>query len=119
MMALPTSASIYLYSRPTDMRKSFDGLSGIVRGELGREPDGRSLFLFINRRRDRIKALWWDTDGLVLFYKRLESGTFQHLRADAQSDVPAVRIDATELAMILGGVSLESVQRRKRFTRAS
>jgi transposase len=119
MLALPTSVSIFLYSQPCDMRKSFDGLSGIVRGELGREPDGQSLFLFINRRRDRIKALWWDTDGLVLFYKRLESGTFQHLRADAQSDIPAVRIDSTELAMILGGVALESARRRKRFTRGS
>lgn len=119
MIALPTSVSIFLYSPPCDMRKSFDGLSGIVRGELGREPDGQSLFLFINRRRDRIKALWWDTDGLVLFYKRLESGTFQHLQADARTRVPAVQIDATELAMILGGVSLESVKRRKRFVRAS
>ena len=118
-MALPASATIYLYSQPTDMRKSFDGLSGIVRGELGREPEAGSLFLFINRRCDRIKALWWDTDGWAIFYKRLESGTFQRIRADASSGVPAVRIDATELAMILGGVSLESVKRRKRFARAS
>lgn len=117
MIALPATLSIFLYSAPTDMRKSFDGLSGIVRSELKREPDDQSLFLFINRRRDRIKALWWDTDGLVLWYKRLEAGTFQHLQADGDSDTPAIQIDVTQLAMILGGVSLESVQRRKRFVR--
>lgn len=117
MIALPRTLSIFLYSSPTDMRKSFDGLSGIVRGELNREPDDESLFLFINRRRDRIKALWWDSDGLVLWYKRLEAGTFQHLQADGGSGTPAVQIDVTQLAMILGGVSLESVKRRKRFVR--
>lgn len=69
MMTLPTTTRIFLYSKPTDMRKSFCGLSGIVRSELGREPTDGSLFLFINRRRDRLKALFWEHDGMVIFYK--------------------------------------------------
>lgn len=73
MMTLPNTANIFLYSRPTDMRKSFCGLSGLVRSELGREPNDGSLFLFINRRKDKLKALYWETDGMILFYKKHES----------------------------------------------
>jgi len=112
MIALPTSASIFLYSQPTDMRKSFCGLSGIVRSELGREPNDGSLFLFINRRKDRLKALYWETDGMIVFYKRLESGTFESIES---GDRPAVKIDAAELAMLLSGVDIRSARRRKRF----
>ena len=75
-----------------------------------------SLFLFVNRRGDRIKMLWWDRDGLALFYKRLESGTFEMLRPEGEA--AAVELDATELAMLLSGVSLASVKRRKRYSRA-
>lgn len=112
MIALPTTARIFLYSRPADMRKSFCGLSGIVRSELGCEPNDGSLFLFINRRGDRLKALWWDDDGLVLFYKRLEVGTFQLTHS---ADRPAVKIDSTELAMLLKGIDIRSARRRKRL----
>ena len=115
MISWPTSASILLYSKPTDMRKSFCGLSGLVRSELGREPNDGSLFLFINRRKDKLKALWWDTDGLVLFYKRLESGTFERIES---GDRPAVTIDAAELSMLLSGIDIQSARRRKRFRKA-
>ena len=115
MMTLPTTTNIFLYSRPTDMRKSFCGLSGIVRSELGREPTDGSLFLFINRRKDKLKALYWDTDGLILVYKRLESGTFERIEA---GDRPAVKIDAAELAMLLSGIDIRSARRRKRFRKA-
>jgi transposase len=109
---LPANVEILLYRLPTDMRKSFDGLSGIVRSELGREPTDGTLFLFINRRQDRIKALYWDEGGLALWYKRLESGSFE--RIERGSDA-AIRIDATELSMLLGGVSLRHARRRKRY----
>lgn len=112
MITLSTSAEILLYREPTDMRKSFDGLTGIVREELGREPTDGSLFLFINRRQDRIKLLYWDRDGLALWYKRLESGSFERID---RGDQAAIRIDATELSMLLGGVSLRGVKRRKRY----
>lgn len=115
MIAVPSDANILLYSAPTDMRKSFDGLAGIVRTELGREPTDGSWFLFINRRQDRIKILHWDRDGLALWYKRLEAGTFEHVRSD---NGPVVKIDTTELSMVLGGISLTAAKRRKRFTAA-
>ncbi len=114
MIALPTSTSIFLYSQPTDMRKSFCGLSGIVRSELGREPNDGSLFLFINRRKDRLKGLYWDTDGMILFYKLLETGTFERIES---GDRPAVSIDAAELSMLLSGIDIQSARRRKRFRR--
>lgn len=112
MINLPANVEILLYRKPTDMRKSFDGLSGIVRDELGRQPTDGTLFLFINRRQDRIKALYWDEGGLALWYKRLESGSFE--RIERGSDT-AICIDSTELSMLLGGVSLRDVKRRKRY----
>ena len=66
MIGLACAARIFLRRLPTDMRKSFDGLSGIVRGEFGRDPLAGDLFVFVNRRRDFVKALYWDRDGLVL-----------------------------------------------------
>lgn len=116
MLTLAANLRIYLHTRPTDMRKSFDGLSGLVRSVFGADPTDGSLFLFVNRRGDRIKLLWWDRDGLALFYKRLEAGTFETLPAADGTDV--VEIDATQLAMLLGGVTLASAKRRKRYARA-
>jgi transposase len=116
MLTLAANLRIYLHTRPTDMRKSFDGLSGLVRSVFGADPTDGNLFLFVNRRGDRIKLLWWDRDGLALFYKRLEAGTFETLPADDGTDV--VEIDATQLAMLLGGVTLASAKRRKRYARA-
>lgn len=111
MIPLPHNAEIFLYSHPTDMRKSFCGLSGIVRSELGREPSDGSLFLFINRRKDRLKALYWDADGMILFYKLLQSGTFERV---ASGNRPAVKIDAAELGMLLSGIDIQSARRRRR-----
>ncbi len=112
MIAIAPGARLLLYTKPADMRKSFDGLSGIVRAELGREPDDGSLFLFINRRRDRMKVLYWDTDGFALWYKRLESGTLELV--PSTDDEPVVTIDAAQLSMLLSGVPLSRVKRRKR-----
>ena len=97
------------------MRKSFDGLSGIVRSELEADPTDGSLFLFINRRRDRLKILHWDGAGFWLYYKLLEAGTFEVIASEDKS----TQIDSTQLAMLLGGVSLVRVKRRKRYQRAS
>lgn len=115
MISIAPGARLLLYTRPADMRKSFDGLSGIVRAELGREPDDGSLFLFINRRRDRIKVLYWDTDGFALWYKRLESGTLEVVPSTAGE--PVVTMDAAQLSMLLSGVPLSRVKRRKRLVR--
>ena len=115
MIALPTNTDIFLYSHPTDMRKSFCGLSGIVRNELGREPSDGSLFLFINRNKDKLKALYWDRDGMAIWYKSLERGSFEMIRRGGQA---SVKLDAADLAMLLGGISIENAKRRKRFQAA-
>ena len=94
MLSFAANLRIFLHAQPTDMRKSFDGLCGLVRSVLQADPLDGSLFLFVNRRGDRLKMLWWDRDGLALFYKRLESGTFEVLRPDG--DTAAVELDATD-----------------------
>jgi transposase len=113
MLSFPTNATIYLCTAPVDLRKSFDALSGIVELVFQRNVIDGHLFVFVNKRRDRIKALWWDRDGCALFYKRLERGTFE-IPASAP-DQSHVTLDMTELAMLLGGVSLASAKRRPRF----
>lgn len=115
MLSVPSTMAIYLCSQPTDMRKGCDGLSGIVRGQFAADPLDGSLYLFVNRRRDRLKMLHFDGAGFWLYYRVLEAGTFEVLHSDEAS----IQIDATQLAMLLGGVSLRSVQRRNRYRRAS
>jgi transposase len=115
VLTVPATAAIFLHTGPTDLRKGVDGLSGLVRGEFGGDPLDGSLYLFLNRRRDRVKMLFWDGTGFWIFYKVLERGTFE---AIASKD-KCVTIDATQLAMLLGGVSLVTVKRRKRYRRAS
>jgi len=115
MLSVASTVAIYLYRPPTDLRKGIDGLSGIVRGEFQADPLDGSLYLFINRRRDRLKILHWDGTGFWVYYKLLESGTFEMI--SGQGDCLA--IDATQLAMLLGGVSLATATRRKRYRRAS
>jgi hypothetical protein len=96
------------------LRKGFDGLSGIVRRELGADPLDGSLFLFFNRRRDRLKILFFDGSGFWVYYKLLEAGTFEEIRGEG----PCVTIDATQLSMLLSGVHLQaSRRRRKRYCR--
>ena len=116
MLTFAPDVRIYLHARPTDLRKSFDGLCALVRSVFQADPLDGSLFLFVNRRGDRLKAMWWDHDGLALFYKRLESGTFEMLRGEGEA--ATVQIDATQLALLLNGVSLASARRRKRYRRA-
>jgi transposase len=115
MLTLSASLKIYVYARPTDMRKGVNGLSGMVRSELQADPIDGSLFVFINRRRDRLKMLHFDGGGFWLYYRLLEAGTFEALSSPGR--VPVVELDATQLAMLLSGVSLvASKRRRKRFS---
>ena len=114
MIHMPSHVDVYLCSRPIDMRKSFEGLCAAVEAVFQRSVLDGHLFLFINKRRDRIKALWWDRDGLVIVYKRLEAGVFE-LPATA-ADQSHVTLDGTALAMLLGGVPL-TTPRRKRYQR--
>jgi transposase len=115
MLTLAADLKIYVYAKPTDMRKGINGLSGIVREEFSADPTDGSLFVFINRCRNRLKMLYFDGGGFWLYYRVLEAGTFEAVPTDGGSAV--VRMDTTQLAMLLAGVSLvASRRRRKRFS---
>jgi len=103
---------IYLCTAPTDMRKGFDSLAALVREALGHDPLSGHLFLFVGRDRDRLKLLYWDADGFAVWYKRLEAGTF---RLPAKNSGASVELKASELAMLLAGIDLTSIKRRRRF----
>jgi transposase len=113
MLSLALPGRVFLYTPFADMRRSFDGLAAIVRDQMGADPLSGHLFVFRNRRGDRLKLLYWDADGLAVWAKRLEEGVFQFPAAAATG----VEITATELALILGGIDLHSAQRRKRYQR--
>jgi transposase len=104
---------IYLATGRTDMRKGFDSLAALVRDHLGHDPLSGCLFLFIGRDRARLKILYWDSDGYALWYKRLEEGTFRLPSPDTTQ--ASVQLKASELAMLLEGIDLSSIKRRKRF----
>jgi len=110
VLTLPPSVRIYLASGPTDLRKSFDGLSGIARTKLEQDPTSGHLFVFCNRRRDRLKVLYFDGSGLWVFAKRLEKGTFcwPDERASAR-----VRLKSSELALLLSGLDLAHTKQRR------
>jgi transposase len=107
------AARYYLYREPTDMRKSFDGLCGIVIGRLGQSPMSGDVFIFINKPRNRIKLLRWEPGGFVLFYKRLESGTYE--LPLWQNGGLSQLIDYGELAMMITGISMRNAKKRRRF----
>lgn len=115
MLSLPLPVRIFLCTQPADMRKSFDGLAQMVREFLRADPLSGHLFVFRSKRGDRVKLLYWDTDGLAIWYKRLEEGTFRFPASSAGDQ--GVEIRAADLAMLLDGVDLDSVKRRKRYRR--
>ncbi len=111
MLALSAHLNFYLYPQAVDMRQSFDGLSGMVTTGLGHDPLSGEVYVFVNRRRDRLKLLVWDRTGFWIFYKRLEGGTFQ-LPATTAAVLPY-----EELMLILEGIDLTSIKRRRRYQR--
>lgn len=113
MIAFGPSHRYYLYREPTDMRKSFDGLSGLVRSKVGRDPLSGDVFIFLNRRRTHVKLLVWDRSGFVLYYKRLEEGTFDLPESERAMDDRPISWD--QLIMMLEGVVMEKVRYRKRY----
>ena len=115
MFALSAENSFHLYSQPTDMRKSFDALSGLVRNYLGCDPTSGEVFIFINKRRDKVKLLHWQGSGYLLFYKRLEKGTFELPRYDAS--IGSITLGYSQLVMIIDGLSIKNLQKRTRYTR--
>ena len=117
MLSLTLPTQVYLCLTPTDMRKSFDSLAALVRDELKSDPFSGSLFVFFSRRKDRIKLLYWDTDGYALWMKRLERGTYQFPLAQTDCHASSLVITATDLNLILSGIDLDSAKRRPRYQR--
>lgn len=117
MLSIAAGTRIFFAAGATDMRKGFDGLQGIISGVLEQDPLSGHLFLFINRRRDKLKILYWDGDGLAIWYKRLEQGTFQVPEVDGEQTT--VTISSEELTMLLRGIDYQNVRRRKRYSIAS
>jgi transposase len=114
MLTLPPSVRIFAAVEPVDARKSFDGLAAVVRERLGGDPMTGHMYFFINRRGDVAQILFWDRTGFVVMRKRLEAGTFRLVR-NAEGNMSHVEIDAAELGLMLEGIDLGTVKRRKRF----
>jgi transposase len=116
MLTLPSSIRVYMAADPADMRRSFDKLASTVEGVFGLNVLDGHLFVFINRRADQAKCLFWDRTGLCILHKRLEAGTFRRVR-DVESGALHVEIDAAELSLMLEGIDLKNARRKKRFRR--
>jgi transposase len=111
VLSLPSSVRIFVCLQPADMRRSFDGLARMAREVVRRDPSSGHLFVFRNRRGDRVKVLFWDRDGYALWYKRLETGVFRFPWAtgDAREVSPA------ELGMVLEGLRVQGLRRERRY----
>jgi len=113
-LTLPPSVRIFAAIEPVDARKSFDGLAAVVRDSLGGDPMTGHMFFFLNRRGDMAQILFWDRTGFVVMRKRLEAGTFRMVR-NGDGNKSSMEIDAVELGLMLEGIDLGTVKRRKRF----
>jgi transposase len=114
VLNLPELVRIYVCTQATDMRKSFDSLAALVQDWLGHDPLSGHLFVFRSRRGDRLKLLWWEKDGLTLYYKRLEQGTFR-FPAAVDPEARSIEVSAEELSLVLWGIDPTSVKRQKRY----
>lgn len=117
MLHLSASRQYYFCRQPTDMRKGFDSLCGIITSALKMDALDGSIFIFINKKRNQVKLLLWEGDGLSVYYKRLEKGTFELPRSHDESS--SITVSAQQLQFILQGVSLQKVQFRKRYKRVA
>ena len=115
MIALAPQIRVFLYRRPTDMRKSFHGLVALTESELKQDPLSGSLFVFLNRRRDRVKILYWGQSGFCIWYQQLQQGTYQFPSPTALDDRDTLEVTRSQLSLILEGIDLASVRQRPRF----
>ena len=115
MIALPPQIRVFLYRLPTDMRKSFNGLVALTESALKQDPLSGSLFVFVNRRRDRIKILYWGQIGFCIWYQQLQKGTYQLPVADMLEELETIEVTRSQLSLILDGIDLSSARQRMRF----
>ena len=114
MLTLPTNVKLFMATQPVDFRKSFDGLASVVEHHLGHVPHSGHVFVFLNKRANQVRLLFWDDDGFCLVCKRLEMGTFRR-RESCRADSPGVEINTAELVLLLEGIDVSSMRRRKRY----
>jgi transposase len=115
MIALPPQIRVFLYRLPTDMRKSFHGLVALTESALKQDPLSGSLFVFVNRRRDRIKILYWGQTGFCIWYQQLQQGTYQLPAEDVLEELQTIEVTRSQLSLILDGIDLSSARQRMRF----
>ena len=115
MIALPPQIRVFLYRLPTDMRKSFNGLVALTESKLKQDPLAGSLFVFVNRRRDRIKILYWGQTGFCIWYQQLQKGTYQLPGQDSLDEQEILEVTRSQLSLILDGIDLSSARQRMRF----
>ena len=114
MLNVPSPVRVFLCTVATDMRKSFSGLHGLIVETLRQDPLSGDWFVFLNRRRDRLKVMTWEQDGFAIWYKQLQRGTFALPAGEGDS----VRLSSRELALLLTGIDLKQTRPRKRYQRA-
>jgi len=114
MLTWPPTVRIFVSTQPTDMRRSFDGLAMMTRDNMGQDPLSGHLFVFFNRRGDRVKIMFWDRSGFCIWYKRLEQGVFRLPQSIV--NMPNPEVEVADLSLILEGIDLSSARRRKRFS---
>lgn len=115
MLTLPSSVKIFIYTQPTDMRCGFNKLSMLTETVLLKDPLSGHLFVFFNKSGDKCKILFWDRTGFVVWYKRLEEGTFERLKGTPGK--PSLEVDIAKLTWLLEGIDLFKSRRRKRYER--
>ncbi len=114
MLMLPPSVRIYIASEPVNLRKGFYKLAAVARRVVKEDPRCGHIFVFTNRRRNRVKCLWWDRLGWAVLYKKLERGTFA-LPTEPLLGQTHIEVDAGELALVLEGIDLRGAKRRRRW----
>jgi len=110
MLTLDNNFSYEFYLEPTDMRKSFDSLCGIVQQDLNSNPTNGTVYLFVNRLRNKMKILHWRTGGFILYYKRLEKGTFEVPQYD--ESVKSIRLNYPQLVLLFDGITIGNLSQK-------
>jgi len=115
MLTLPSSVKIFIYTQPADMRSGFNKLSMLTESFMINDPFSGHLFVFFNKEGDKCKILFWDRTGFVIWYKRLEEGTYEKIKYPPKTS--SLEVDVAKLSWILEGIDLLKARRRKRYQR--
>ena|SRR5215213_4833150 len=113
MLHLSSACRYYLYRPGTDMRKGFDSLSGVISSHMHLDALDGSVFIFLNKKHNQVKLVLWEGDGFAMYHKRLEKGTYE--LPDCTDNSSSISMSSQQLQLILQGISLKSVRRRKRY----